>query len=1471
MIAFSLFCLPQQSSSSQGLTFPLLHTSPVVQERQGEFRIEIPGLPSIANPGEPALPVRTVFILLPPGQVVDSIWVSTLNRQILPGRFLIPHGQSQRPLCHQGPWEKTPPDHRIYSSPDPFPSQKYHLVGTWTWCGYRVAVVNLYPVEVIPAAGTIAYFPKMELHLELEDSPHLFVDGAKMLRPNETMTTKLANLVENPALIGSYRTIYGGDKEPGGLQTLLADTYPYLIITDQSLTSAFQTLADFKTARGQRARVMTTQEIDAAMSGNDLQEKIRNSIIEAYTSWQTQFVLLGGDDEMIPHRGFYAQAFGYTEEDIPADLYYAALDGDWDEDGDGLWGEVGEEDLFPEVSLGRAPVDCLAEADQFVSKIILYQASPVIDQTTQALLAGEKLWDIPQTWGGDFKDEIRLGSSADGYTTVGFPPDFSIETLYDRDLGSPWWGGLLLNEMNDGLHLINHMGHTAVDRALRLSAEQVLTDLSNDGIADSYFMIYSQGCYAAAFDNRNPGGSYLDDCVAEAFVAGPHGAVAFIGNSRYGWAEAGDPGGASQMFDRQFFDGLFGEELRRAGELNTDSKLDNLWAIDYEGVRWCYYELNLLGDPELQIWTTAPGSLSVTHADGVQLNWHNFIDVRVESGGQKIQGATVCLRQGDDIYTTKQTNPVGRTYFIVKPTTPDTLDISVTAPDCLPYHNAILVRATGPSLWYAHHLVDDDCAGSSRGNNNGIVDHGETIELAVWLANFGNQTAEDISAILSTTDSYVVLLDSIQTYADIAPEEEGESSGYYLFSVDANCPDGHQIEFTITAFSDEGQIGISTFRIPISSPKLIAENMVFSDNTPEGNGNGILEPNESAVVSITIRNIGSGSAESISGELSVDDPFVQIVRDFSIYSSLDSGSTSYSWPVYKITTSSEIPSLHLFDYSLDLTARSGYSTCVSVLGYLGAIGLKDDMEESTTTWNVENLWHISEERTYSPFQAWYAGDDSLGGYPPSIIASLTSEPFFLIPGSVLSFWHWFDLEEGADFGSVEILDGGEWIELDGSFTGNSGGWTRQSYDLSTFPDSTLFQIRFLLTSDEENSGEGWYIDDVAIGPPQGFWLENTVVTPQRGIQGEIFSFGATYFSGQDYPPSSAQVFIDNVPYSLNTEDISCVQGARYSYQTDLDLGHHEYHFEFRRGLEKTRWPRLGELSGPLVTETIYEQNFEQDDGNYTVEGGNWEWGSPGSGPGSAHSGEYVWATALNGEYSNLADSRLETPSISLVDVKYPQLSFWHWYSFEDRAGNYDGANVKISVDGGNEFSIIDPEDGYEGTISPVNYGIPYERGFYTHDAGQYWHQEVFDLSSFSDQQIIIRFHFGSNVRHVYPGWYIDDVSVTGLELIPHPVSVCSLRATPHHGDIHLRWSWPAAESPPAEYAVYRGLLSSPPLFEPELIAVVSDTVYLDVRAANDPEANYYYLVRALDTDGQPLLPSESVGEFDVTLEHPPTR
>lgn len=115
------------------------------------------------------------------------------------------------------------------------------------------------------------------------------------------------------------------------------------------------------------------------------------------------------------------------------------------------------------------------------------------------------------------------------------------------------------------------------------------------------------------------------------------------------------------------------------------------------------------------------------------------------------------------------------------------------------------------------------------------------------------------------------------------------------------------------------------------------------------------------------------------------------------------------------------------------------------------------------------------------------GNNLDGDYAPNTDATLTTGPLDLTEyfDVQLRFRRVLGLEQEQDFGYIWVSnDGVSWTLVWDStvdFYGTDWGWHRLTYDISDVADhQPSVQIRWGLTSDEQNQDFGWNIDDVEI-------------------------------------------------------------------------------------------------------------------------------------------------------------------------------------------------------------------------------------------------------------------------------------------------------------------------------------------------------------------------------------------------------
>jgi len=568
-------------------------------------RVVMPDAPNGGLTGQPALPARGAEILVPYGHEVVSIQVETGEKVLVGSGYYIEPNMEPIPLSSPpGTVVYPEPNPTIYNSDAPFPNETFEEIGVFGFRGYQILTLRLQPVEYLPASGELYYYPDLRVIVTTEDVGR----GSDMLRGFAADEQEVQKRVDNPETVSSYWSAVSPRDR----------SYDLLIITTSSLASSFQPLKNYHDSTGILTEIHTTDDV-----GSNDPDDVRAYITEKYLTDGITYVIIGGDDDIIPAKNLYvmSSAGGYTEYNMPGDVYFGCLDGTFNYDGDGYWGEPndgeggGDVDLVAEVYVGRAAAGNSTEAARFVTKTLWYLTGQhSMPQKVQ--LVGEHLgFGGPSEYAAETLDELMDGSDAHGYTTVGIPSDqYTFDRLYDRDWpGNDWPSSELADRVNAGVHILDHLGHGSEQYAMKFTNSQVLADWTNTEL----LFLYSQTCLAGHLDGL--------DCWAEAItVKMDHGAFAAVMNARYGWGEFSSTDGPSQRFNREFWDAVFNtaEGKPEIGKANHDSKEDNLYRINEDCMRWCYYELNLFGDP------TVP----ISGVTGVAFNYPNGVPETVLPG-----------------------------------------------------------------------------------------------------------------------------------------------------------------------------------------------------------------------------------------------------------------------------------------------------------------------------------------------------------------------------------------------------------------------------------------------------------------------------------------------------------------------------------------------------------------------------------------------------------------------------------------------------------------------------------------------------------------------------------------------------------------------------------------------------------------------------------------------------------------------
>jgi hypothetical protein len=665
----------QVSFSEEELQYQKKGNYDYIQLKKGEVEEEM---------GKPVLPFKLINLLIPENKVVDTILYETESSELI-GNFLICPGLREEKTDDLPVENLAVLDSEVYFSDEGYPQEPYKIINSGYLEGTHILSLALYPLKYFPKSQNLFLNKGLKLTIILKEAPSRKVyPKIGFEEKNRLSVAFLGDLLYNPEELPQYpRTpVYktGASEQP-----------LYLIITSGELKNSFFPLIEWKTQKGLRAKIVTTDSLMNSCSGRDLQEKIRNFLIQSYPDGLL-WILLGGDGDIVPFRYAYhvntSSPIPITDQQI-CDLYYADLDGDWDKDEDGVYGEPTDDspDLYPELFVGRAPVKTPEEADVFVQKIINYEKNPGSGDYS---FLKKALWIS--------SDQMRDWETVGQHTLVSQNIDQSfyqdLQSLVESPSGSAEnptdpSGSKCIEVLNQGWGIIGVFAHGKSNGFVASSnlinqwpkscvySDSNIDDgnghLNNLNNGNKLGIIYSISCDQTALDVETEPALGTPPCIGKNFlISKDKGAVAFLGNSRWGWVST------SYKLASEFMKNLFRPEYGyHVGVAEAFSKASYLIYRDLN------YGHDLLGDPEMQIWTEVPCSLEVNYL--YDLSSDSIFNVQVKVKGFPLPDAKVVISHKDTLFFIGMTDQEGNTSIPLLNLRPGEVSLTITKHNFLPF------------------------------------------------------------------------------------------------------------------------------------------------------------------------------------------------------------------------------------------------------------------------------------------------------------------------------------------------------------------------------------------------------------------------------------------------------------------------------------------------------------------------------------------------------------------------------------------------------------------------------------------------------------------------------------------------------------------------------------------------------------------------------------------------------------------
>ncbi|MFX0170673.1 MAG: C25 family cysteine peptidase [Candidatus Hodarchaeota archaeon] len=488
-----------------------------------------------------------------------------------------------------------------------------------------------------------------------------------------------------------------------------SDSIDYLIITSESFFPLLQPFALWKQQRGLSIAIVTVGDIIKNYSGRDTPESIRNCIKDLHKTKNLQWVLLAGNDDQIPTRSVKTNG-----QSVICDQYYSILHDNWQYNTDETVSIIDYFDWETEVYIGRLPAENALQMELLINRTLEYECSPPVGSWMKhALFAGAFASykadvnhndefdneDQPEFDANRFHNWISIQIIPEDWSSTLLAEDEGVnpsESYYDKPLNE----AIFVEEINKGATICNIDAHGSATGMFRYIFSK---DEDNDGLFDrNQDNSYSTSFFTTSSSDINTEGRngvyFLCACSTGDFDLNGVGlaeyviyncGISCIASSRgayyeAGWIERDHAGWCTQGLSGRFWKHLLEEKVSQPGKALIEAK--KAYVSDFmsfngppERNNQTLIQYNLLGDPEVPIWTDIPSKLELDKKGDESL-----LILEVKSDGHPVNDVIVTILNSTYNWV-GMTNNTGQIIVPISSEDLDNLTLTLSKPNFLPY------------------------------------------------------------------------------------------------------------------------------------------------------------------------------------------------------------------------------------------------------------------------------------------------------------------------------------------------------------------------------------------------------------------------------------------------------------------------------------------------------------------------------------------------------------------------------------------------------------------------------------------------------------------------------------------------------------------------------------------------------------------------------------------------------------------